>query len=135
MPHPASALIGALLLGAAAAHAGPGEAVACHLSYGGETTTIEALPVTSPYAVPPIEIGSYLLFRAVFRREPADLASIKLYAHANHDDWRPIIQQATYAYPPTPQSSHGFTGLQRIYEPRHGGELEYWCEWRKAISK
>lgn len=132
---PAGALVGALLLGATTAHAVAGEAVACHVTYGGTTQTIEARPVASPYAVAPVEIGSFLLFHIVFRTEPADLASIKLYAYANHDDQRPIIAQATYTYPPNAQGSHGFTGQQRIYEPRRGGELEYWCELRKAISK
>ena len=102
---------------------------------GGTTTIVDAAPTASPYTVAPIEFGSYLLFRIVFRTEPADLASIKLYAYADHEDGRPIIQQATYAYPPTPQPSHGFTGQQRVYEPRRGGELDYWCEMRKAAAK
>lgn len=129
------ALISALLLAAASAHAGTGESVACHVTYGGTTTIVEAAPTASPYTVAPIEFGSYLLFRIVFRTEPADLASIKLYAYADHEDGRPIIQQATYAYPPTAQRSHGFTGQQRLYEPRRGGELDYWCELRKAATK
>ena len=131
------ALIGALLLGAATAHAGAGEAVACHVTYGGQTKIIEAQPVASPYTVAPVEIGSYLQFRIVFRSEPADLASIKLYTYARHDDvdGRPLIHQATYAYPPVPAGSYGFTGLHHAYEPRYGLVLDYWCELRESISK
>ena len=67
---------------AAVAHA---ETVACHLTYGGETRLVEAAPSVSPYAVAPVAIGSYFLFRIVFRTEPADLAGIKLYAYADRD--------------------------------------------------
>ena len=131
------ALIGALLLGAATAHAGAGETVACHVTYGGETKTVEARPTTSPYTVAPIKFGSYLLFRIVFRNEPADLASIKLYTYAQHADvdGRPLIHQATYAYPPANAGSYGFTGLNHAYEPRYGLVLEYWCELREGIAK
>ena len=131
------ALIGALLLGAVTAHAGAVETVACHVSYGGETKIVEARPVASPYTVAPIKFGSYLLFRIVFRSEPADLASIKLYTYAQHADvdGRPLIHQATYAYPPVPAGAYGFTGLNHAYEPRYGLVLEYWCELREAISK
>jgi hypothetical protein len=131
------ALIGALLLGAATAHAGTDEIVACHVTYGGQTKTVEARPTASPYTVAPIEFGSYLLFRMVFRTEPADLASIKLYTYAHHDDndGRPLIHQATYAYPPVHAGSYGFTGLNHAFEPRYGLVLEYWCELREGISK
>ena len=131
------ALIGAVLLGAASAHAGAGETVACHVSYGGQTRTVLAQPTASPYTVAPIEFGSYLLFRMVFRTEPADLASIKLYTYARHEDidGRPLIHQATYAYPPVNAGSYGFTGLNQAYEPRYGLVLEYWCELQKTISK
>ena len=135
MPRLAKALLGSLLLAAAAAQAEPAETVACHLTYGGETRMVEAGPTASPYTVAPIEIGSYTLFRIVFRREPADLASIKLYTYGNYDNGRPLIHQATYAYPPVHDRSYGFTGLNRVYEPHFGLELEYWCELRKAISK
>lgn len=131
----AETLLGVLLLAAAAAQAEPVETVACHLTYGGETRLIEARPSALPYTVAPIEIGSYTLFRIVFRTQPADLASIKIYTYGNHDDGRPPTHQATYAYPPTHGRSHGFTGLIRTYEPRYGGELEYWCELRAGISK
>lgn len=132
----AELLFFSLLLAGSLAQAAPAaESVACHLTYGGNTQTIEAHPAASPYTVAPVEIGSYTLFRIVFRTQPADLASIKLYAYGNYDDGRPLSHQATYSYPPTAGRSHGFTGLIRVYEPRYGGELEYWCELRAGISK
>jgi len=135
MPRHAETVLCSLLLAASAAQAELVETVACHLNYGGETRVVEARPTASPYTVEPLDVGSYTLFRIVFRPQPADLASIKLYAYGNYDDGRPLIHQATYAYPPAQDRSYGFTGLNRVYEPRYGLELEYWCELRKALSK
>ena len=106
--------------------------VACHVTYGGETRTISAAATTQPLAVAPVSIGSYFLFRIVFRQEPADLAGIKLYTYADRDEGPTIIHQATYADPPSPAVVHGFTGLNFVYEPVRDGELRYWCELKDA---
>ncbi len=106
--------------------------VACHVTYGGETRTISAAATTRPLAVAPVSIGSYFLFRIVFRQEPADLATIKLTTYADRDEGPTIIHQATYAYPPAPAVVHGFTGLNFVYEPVRDGELQYWCEMKDA---
>jgi hypothetical protein len=119
-----TALIGALALPAQAAQ------VACHLTYGGETRTVEAGPTTDPYAVRAVPFGSYFLFRIVFRDQPADLASIKLTVFADRDEGPTPIHQATHAYPPRAAAVHGFTGLNFVYEPVRDGELQYWCEIR-----
>ena len=118
----------------AAAPAMPTQAasIACHVTYGGETRTISAAPTSDPYSVAPVAIGSYFLFRIVFRQEPADLATIKLTTYADRDEGRTIIHQATYAYPPAPAVVHGFTGLNFVYEPVRDGELRYWCEMKDA---
>ena len=131
----AELLLSVALAGGIPAHLMAAESVACHLNYGGEIKTIEAMPTANPYTVAPIEVGSYTLFRIVFRNEPADLASIKLYTYGNYDDSRPLVHQATYTYPPVAARSDGFTGIQRVYEPRYGLELEYWCEVRKVFAK
>ena len=102
--------------------------IACHLIYGGESRVVEAVPVTDPYTVPTVSLGSYFLFRIVFRDQPADLAGIKLTAYADRDAGPTIIHQATYPYPPPSAAVNGFTGLNFIYEPVRDGELQYWCE-------
>ncbi len=102
--------------------------VACHLTYGGETRIVEAAPVADPYTVPTVSIGSYFLFRIVFRDQPADLAGIKLTIWADRDEGPTIIHQATYSYPPRSAPVHGFSGLNFVYEPVRDGELQYWCE-------
>ena len=106
--------------------------VACHVTYGGETRVISAAATTQPLAVAPVPIGSYFLFRIVFRQEPADLANIRLTTYADRDEGPTIIHQVTHTYPPVPAAVHGFTGLNFVYEPVRDGELQYWCEMKDA---
>jgi len=108
------------------------QTVACHLTYGGETRVIEAAPSVSPYTGTPTAIGSFFLFRIVFMREPADLARINLYVQADLGEVPIPLQHASHPYPVRNQARHGFTGLQRIYEPKRESELQYWCEIREA---
>jgi len=124
-------LAGALLLAAGAR----AESVACHVTYGGATQLIEARPVDSPYVVPATSIGSFFLFRIVFRREPAELAGIKLYAYADRDSGPTLLHQASYAYPASNAAVDGFSGRQAVYEPMRDGELQYWCEVKMAAGK
>lgn len=110
------------------------EEVACHYDYGGESRLLVAKPVTSPYTVSAIQVGSHMKFRVVFQTEPRDQAAIKLYAYAAEDDGATLIHQATYPYP-LPKTAgkpgpYGFTGLLAAYEPSLGAELQYWCELR-----
>lgn len=122
----------ALLLLPAAVHA---EQALCHYTYGGETKQLAASPVASPYAVPDIAIGSYFHFRVVFQKQPADLASIKVYTYTERDDGPVLIHQATYPYPPASRAArYGFSGLQFVYEPMGDGELQYWCELEKSAK-
>jgi hypothetical protein len=128
----AKALLLGALLGASQAQA---ETVACHLTYGGETQVVEARPATSPYTVEPAAIGSYFLFRIVFRTEPADLAGIKLYTYADRNTGPVLIHQASYGYPLTNAPSNGFSGMNFVYEPIRDGELHYWCELKDGAGK
>ena len=127
----ASCLLAVLLAAALPAHA---DSVACHLSYGGETRLLEAAPVASPYAVPAVAIGSYFLFRIVFRDTPSELAGIKLYTYADHTSGPALIHQSSHPYPVGNAASGGFTGRQRVYEPLRDGELEYWCELKAGTA-
>ena len=135
MPNPAK-LLGALLVAilSFSVHA---ESVVCHLNYGGETRHIKAQPTTTPYTIAATPIGSYFLFRIVFRQEPADLAGIKLYTYADRDSGPLIIHQANYPYPPANSTAtvNGFSGLNFVYEPVRDGELQYWCELNTEAAK
>jgi hypothetical protein len=117
------------------------EAVLCHYTYGGETLTLTASPVTTPYRVEPVAVGSYFQLRVVFQKHPAETAGIKIYTYADREPSPVMIHQASYPYPPRAQGHKtqkgrglpfGFTGQQIVYEPIRDGELEYWCEWRAA---
>lgn len=118
-------LVASLLAGGSVA----AEQVVCSYTYGGETRQLVTPPVSSPYQVPSVEVGSYFHFRVVFQNRPADLASIKVYTYADRDEGPVLIHQATYPYPPQlpARPRHGFTGLHHVYEPTRDGELEYWC--------
>lgn len=124
----AAVLFGALLL-ATGAHA---ERVVCHVTYGGTTRSVEALPVDSPYAVAATPIGSFFRFRVVFRRQPSELAGIKIYTYADRDSGPSLVHQAKYPYPAAPAAADGFSGRQFVYEPLRDSELQYWCELKEA---
>jgi hypothetical protein len=123
---PAALIAAALVLPAHAAN------VACHLTYGGETRVVSARPTAAPETIAPVAIGSYFLFRIVFRQEPADLAGIKLTTYADRDEGPTIIHQASHPYPPPAATVHGFSGLNFVYEPVRDGELQYWCEVKET---
>ena len=113
-----------------AAFAAPAEQVLCHYTYGGESKTLAALPVASPYAVKAIDIGSFFHFRVVFQNQPVGSASIKVYTYADRDDGPLLVHQATFTYPPQQHvaARYGFSGLHSVHEPVRDGELQYWCE-------
>jgi hypothetical protein len=128
--------LGAILAGLVPVSPALAQQVLCHYTYGGETRTLAAAPVTSPYAVKAIDVGSYFHFRVVFEDRPAeaDGAAVKIYTYADRDDGPLLIHQASYAYPPldgsvASQRAGGFTGWQFVYEPVRDGELQYWCEY------
>ncbi len=121
----------ALLLATALAPPALAADVACHLTYGGENRTVSARPTTAPHAVAPVAVGSFFLFRVIFRQEPADLAGIKLYTYVDRDEGPTLIHQASYPYPP-PAAVPGFTGSHLVYEPLRDSELQYWCELKDA---
>ena len=131
--------VGVVLAGLVPAAPALSQQVLCHYTYGGETRTLAAAPVASPYAVKAIDVGSFFHFRVVLEDRPAeaDGAAVKIYTYADRDDGPLLIHQASYAYPPVDgraasQRAGGFTGWQFVYEPMRDGELQYWCESRLA---
>lgn len=114
---------------------GAAETVACHVTYGGETTVLRAAPVASAYAVGATPMGSYFQMRIVFQPQPADQATIRITAYADRDEGLTPIHQATHPYPPAPGGRYGFTGLNFVYEPVRDGELQYWCGLETAAQE
>ena len=117
-----------------AGHANP--AVLCHYTYGGEEKTLRATPVTTPYTVEPVAVGSYFLLKVVFQTVPADIAGIKIYVYADREPVPVPIQQVNFPYPPRAQKAggYGFTGRHWAYEPVRDGEMQYWCELKTSAG-
>jgi hypothetical protein len=122
------ALLGTTLGGCAVAV--NGDAVACHIDYGGQSIIARSTAVASAYDVAAIRVGSLFLFRLVFQQGPAEIASVKVYTYFAKEEEPSLIHLARFPYPPQRQgaSLFGFTGRQSVYEPVRGGELQYWCE-------
>lgn len=110
------------------------EAARCHYRYGGETQTLAVTPSAMPYMEPTHTIGSYFRMRVVLEAEPVELAALKTYVYADHDSGPVLIHQGVWSWPVSEaaEQRHGFTGLQRVYEPVRDGELEYWCSLAAA---
>jgi len=118
-----------------------GQRIECYVSNEGETRVIIARPAKSLYTDAPNAIGDTFLFKLSFQDRPADIAgvSIATYAPAANAQSGPVmIHQASYPWPPPwpgRHARHGFTGLQRVFEPAFDGELEYWCEAVKESAR
>lgn len=120
----------------ASALAGAAPRIDCHVTYGGETRIHSATHVDSPYGVEAVAVGSYFLFKLVFQARPADIAGVRIYTYADREHGPVPIHQASYALPrPGLRGEHGFTGLQRVYEPVRDSELEFWCEQRAEVRR
>ncbi len=103
----------------------------CHVDFEGEGRVFVSRPVASPYGVASIAVGDIFLFRTTFQDRPADVAGVSIATYRSGDEGPVMIHQTTHPWPPAAggrRARHGFTGLQRVFEPGYDGELEYWCE-------
>jgi hypothetical protein len=116
-----------LALLAAPCHAFSASGVVCHVDYGGEQQVIRAAPMRNTYAVTPIAVGSYFLFRVVFEHPARALPGIKITTFADREDGPVPLHVAHFPYPVANGGRFGFTGEQFVYEPVRDGELRYWC--------
>ena len=103
-------------------------AIATEYGSSSVPSRLVAAPVSSPYGVAAIRVGSYFRFRVVFQTEPRDQAGVHIYTYADREEGLVPLHQADYAYPLAAGGAHGFTGLQFVYEPLRDGEFQYWCE-------
>lgn len=130
-----------LILAMLPAAALAGHRIDCYVSNEGETRVIVARPAKSLYADAQNAIGDTFLFKLSVQDRPADIAGISIatYAPAAGAQSGPVmIHQARYPWPPLLaglHARHGFTGLQRVFEPVFDGELEYWCEVVKERAR
>ncbi len=109
----------------------------CATIYGG-TETIHVIKATEdPYRVVPINVEDRFEFKAVYVRQPEDVAAVNLYVYHPSERGAVLLHQAKYR-PPYPrasvQSRFGFTGLQVVYD-ENARELQYWCSLPSQSGK
>lgn len=108
---------------------GNGPTVQCHVNYGGEDRLISTAPTDQPLKAPATAVGSYFLFRVVNTLGSTG-GLLKVITYADHENGPAPIHHASFSEQQVsakPTGHHGFTGMQRVYEPLRDGELSYWC--------
>lgn len=121
-------IVGCLLLGLASCDAA-GVGARCHVIYGGEEWTIDAMPTAQPYRVEGKKIGRYFEFKLVYADQPTTGQSIGIYTYGMSTGEPVLIHQALYRPPFDPRAGgYGFSGFHYIYEPSKSSELQYWCQ-------
>lgn len=105
------------------------DSVRCHVIYGGENFIVDAAQTAAPYEVAGQKIGRYFEFKASYVAAPERAAAINLYVYGLASGEPVPIHQVKYRPPFLANAKrYGFTGLQYVYEPTKGSELQYWCE-------
>ncbi len=118
-------LASGMMLACGTANAGTAR---CHVIYGGENWTIDAMPTDQPYLAEGRKIGRYFEFKLVYVQQPATGASIRIYTYSTISGESVLVHQSTHRPPFDARSEpFGFTGFNYVYEPSKGSELQYWC--------
>lgn len=102
--------------------------VSCHYNYGGAHSDIPVLATRDPYGAKTASLGSRFQVSAVLLHDGHTPPILKLRTeYLSEEGWRPIHigEYQTPFY----RSSHGFTGLQKVYEARTQAEVAFWCDW------
>jgi hypothetical protein len=111
---------------------GSPDALICIVTHADATTSVRTVPTHEPYAVPNVDINGRFELKVVWVKAPIDEARLAIYTYLPGDDGPVLVHQLKF-HPPFPEASpdspYGFTGLQTVYDPTYGRELEYWCRW------
>lgn len=124
-----SEALGALLLPAIlCANAAAAPLLRCELTYAGTTHTLEATAGTDPYTTESIDIDGRFRFKAVILGMDRQIETVKLYAYYETRRQPVLIQEVKYARPfAKSDSPYSLTGLNYLYSPPLGRELQYGC--------
>ncbi len=100
----------------------------CDVTYAGATQVLETPTVTTPYAVPSVDIGGRFWFKAVMVGQAARVDYVKLYAYSDTPAQPLLLQEAVFL-PPFQASAtpYPLTGTQRLYAGTMERELLYSC--------
>lgn len=118
----------------AAASAAP--RLRCQLEQGGESRALEFAPVADPYSVEAADIRGNFRFKAVVIGDAQHVEYVKLYIYYLSDTQPVLLHAAKYLAPaaqiaPTPAA---LTGVNYLYSPRLGRELQYGCALFEVTS-
>ncbi len=130
-----AALLAATLLGSTAS-AQP--LLRCEITYGGSTQILESHLTTNADAVYVAEaekIAGRFRFKAILLGSGDRLETIKLYAYYENNRQPVLLQEVKYQAPfPNSTGAYGLTGLNYLYSPPLGRELQYGCALLEAQS-
>jgi hypothetical protein len=100
----------------------------CLITYAGTTHTWDTAPGTDPYSVESMDIGGRFRFKAVVLGAGERIDIIKLYAYYETRRQPVLMHQVKYTPPfATSDSPYALTGLNYLYSPPLGRELQYGC--------
>lgn len=107
----------------------------CTIEQGGKILLHEAIPVQDPYAVASIDINGRFRFKAVVVGDAGSVEYVKVYAYDSPKRQPVLIQYAKYLQPKVQQGpdATGLTGVQVVYSPRLGRDMQYQCTLQEVI--
>jgi len=107
----------------------------CEATYAGTTHALESVIAGDPYKIESIDIGGRFRLKAIVQGAGGVIELVKIYVYYDTRRQPVIIQEAKYFAPfPVSDSPNGLTGLQYIYAPPLGRELQYGCGLREGAQ-
>ncbi|PRC91219.1 hypothetical protein [Solimicrobium silvestre] len=135
-------LFALLLLTLACANINAQPLLRCEITYAGTTHTLEArisvdanADAGGAYTTEAMDIGGRFRFKALMLGTEQHVDSIKLYAYYETHRQAVLLQEVKYVAPFTlSTTAYGLTGLNYLYSPPLGRELQYGCALLEAKS-
>lgn len=112
-----------------ASHASASPRLRCQIEQGYKTQIHEATPSQNPYTVQPVEVRSRFRFKAVVVGDAQHVDYVKLYTYYYLRGQAVLVHMVHYPSPAVSQDAGPglLTGLQRVYSPQLGFEMQYQC--------
>lgn len=109
------------------AHADP--VLKCRMLQGDRTFISEAVPTRDPYTYEPTDIRNRFRLSAVAIGDNQQVDYVKIYAYYYRRGQPYLAHMGHYPSPVVQSGEDGpaLTGLQRVYAPPKGFELQYSC--------
>jgi hypothetical protein len=101
----------------------------CRMLQGDSAFIHEVVPTRDPYTFAPFDIRKRFRINAVVIGDAQRVDYVKLYAYY-YQHGQPVIAHMTHYASPLVQADEQqspLTGLQRVYSPPYGFELQYSC--------